>query len=83
MTKGRAVLPVTVVAEQEPYFLTLGRPKASVEKHFPRRCTHTYAPVEMTRGRLVPPSTVVAEQEPFFITLGGPQAHDPSVEKAP
>jgi len=28
MTKGRAVLPSTVVAEQEPFFITLGGPKA-------------------------------------------------------
>ena len=90
MTKGRAVLPSTVVAEQEPFFITLGGPKghdSSVEKHFqegtaepqisPLRC----ASVEMTKGRAVLPSTVVAGQEPFFITLGGPKAHDSSVEK--
>jgi hypothetical protein len=28
MTKGRAVLPGTVVAEQEPFFITLGAPEA-------------------------------------------------------
>jgi len=28
MTKGRAALPGTVVAEQEPFFITLGGPKA-------------------------------------------------------
>jgi hypothetical protein len=40
MTKGRAVPPSTVVAEQEPFFITLGGPKAhdsSVEKHFQER----------------------------------------------
>ncbi len=90
MTKGRVVPPSTVVAEQEPFFITLGGPKAhdsSGEKHFqegaaepqisPLRC----ASVEMTKGRAVPPSTVVTEQEPVFITLGGPKAHDSSVEK--
>jgi hypothetical protein len=37
MTKGRAALPGRLVAEQEPFFITLGGPKArdsSVEKHF-------------------------------------------------
>jgi hypothetical protein len=36
MTKGRAALPQTVVAEQDPFFIALGGPKAhdsSVEKH--------------------------------------------------
>src|SRR5580658_9446726 len=36
MIKGRAVPPSTVVAEQKPFFITLGGPKAhdsSVEKH--------------------------------------------------
>jgi hypothetical protein len=28
MTKGRAALPATVVAEQEPFFISLGGPKA-------------------------------------------------------
>ena len=28
MTKGRAALPATVVAEQDPFFVALGRPKA-------------------------------------------------------
>ena len=28
MTKGRAALPATVVAEQDPFFITLGGPKA-------------------------------------------------------
>src|SRR5271168_1707846 len=42
MTKGRAALPGTVVAEQEPLFITLGGPKAhdnSVEKHFQERAS--------------------------------------------
>jgi len=82
MTKGRAVPPSTVVTEQEPFFITLGGPKAhdsSVEKHFQERAAEPqisplrYASVEMTKGRAVPPSTVVTEQEPFFITLGGPK----------
>jgi hypothetical protein len=85
MTKGRAVLPGRVVAEQKLFFITLGGPKAhgsSVEKHSqegiaepqisPLRC----APVEMTKGRAVLPGRVVAEREPFFITLGGLKAHD-------
>ena len=28
MTKGRAALPATVVAEQDPFFITLGGPLA-------------------------------------------------------
>jgi hypothetical protein len=28
MTKGRAALPLSVVAEQNPFFITLGGPKA-------------------------------------------------------
>jgi hypothetical protein len=28
MTKGRAALPATVVAEQDPFFITLGGPTA-------------------------------------------------------
>ena len=28
MTKGRAALPLSVVAEQDPFFITLGGPKA-------------------------------------------------------
>jgi hypothetical protein len=39
MTKGRAALPLSVVAEQDPLFIALGGPKA----HTP--------PVEMTKGR--------------------------------
>jgi hypothetical protein len=89
MTKGRVVPPSTVVAEQEPFFITLGGPKAhdsSVEKHSqergaepqisPLRC----ASVEMTKGRAVLRGRVAAEQEPFFIASGGPEAHDLSVE---
>ena len=82
MTKGRAVLPSTVVAEQEPFFITLGGPKAhdsSVEKHFqggtaePQIPPLRYASVGMTKGRAELPGRVVAEQEPFFIFLGGPK----------
>src|SRR5580658_1675276 len=75
MTKGRAALPLSVVAEQDPLFIALGGPKAhdsSGRKTFPRggpltpqisplRC----APVEMTKGRAALPATVVAEQDPF------------------
>ena len=38
MTKGRAALPATVVAEQDPFFITLGGPSAhdfSGRKTFP------------------------------------------------
>jgi hypothetical protein len=28
MTKGRSAFPLSVVAEQNPFFITLGRPKA-------------------------------------------------------
>src|ERR1700733_10092020 len=66
MTKGRAALPTTVVAEQGPFFIALvGR----------RPMT---PPVEMTKGRAALPLSVVAEQDPFFIALGGPKAHDSS-----
>jgi hypothetical protein len=47
MTKGRAALPGRVVAEQEPFFITLGGPKAhdnSVEKTFPRRIRRPQVP---------------------------------------
>ena len=78
MTKGRAALPATVVAEPEPFFIT------SVET-FPRKGPLTpqisplrCAPVEMTKGRAALPLSVVAEQKLFFITLGGPKAHDSS-----
>ena len=90
MAKGRTALPTTVVAEQGPFFIALGGPKAhdsSGRKHSqersagpqisPLRC----APVEMTKGRVALPATVVAEQDPFFIALGGPKAHDSSGRK--
>jgi hypothetical protein len=48
MTKGRAALPTTVVAEQDPFFIALGGPKPM---------TH---PVEMTKGRVAHPARVVA-----------------------
>ena len=91
MTKGRAALPATVVAEQDPFFTALGGPKAhdsSGRKTFPRKGPLTpqisplrWAPVEMTKGRAALPATVVAEQDPFFIALGGPKAHDSSGRK--
>jgi hypothetical protein len=40
MTKGRAVLPGRVAAEREPFFITLGGPKAHGTL------------VEMTKGRV-------------------------------
>src|SRR6202020_643411 len=82
MTKGRATLPATVVAVQEPFFIALGGLKAhdsSGRKTLPRKGPLTpqisplrCAPVEMTKGRAALPATVVAEQDPFFIALGGP-----------
>src|ERR1700722_9515890 len=67
MTKGRAALPLSVVAEQDPVFSSpcVGR----------RPMT---PPVEMTKGRAALPLSVVAEQDPLFIALGGPKAHDSS-----
>ena len=59
MTKGRAALPATVVAEQDP-----------VETHFQEETAENAdlsircAPVEMTKGRTALPATVVAEQDP-------------------
>jgi hypothetical protein len=47
MTKGRVVPPSTVVAEQEPFFITLGGPNAhdsSVEKHFQERAAEPQVP---------------------------------------
>src|ERR1700734_1315198 len=91
MTKGRAALPTTVVAGQDPFFTALGGPKAhdsSGRKTFPRGGPLTPqisplrsfgAPVEMTKGRAGLPTTVVAEQNPLFLPLGGPMT--PPVEK--
>src|SRR5580698_6669016 len=87
MTKGRAALPATVAAEQDPFFITLGGPKAhdSSGKNTSREGPLTPqisplrsfgAPVEMTKGRAVLPLSVVAEQKLFFITVCGPKAHD-------
>ena len=90
MTKGRAALPATVAAEQDPFFITLGGPLAhdfSGRKTFPREGPLTPqisplrsfgAPVEMTKERAALPLSVVAEQKLVFITLGGPKAHDSS-----
>src|SRR5580658_1616256 len=66
MTKGRAALPLSVVAEQKLFFITLVGRKPMTSA------------VEMTKGRAALPRTVVAEQDPFFIALGGPKAHDSS-----
>src|SRR6202034_3682005 len=60
MTKGRAALPATVVAEQDPFL----SPWVGLWPMTP--------PVEMTKGRAALPATVVAEQDPFFITLTSP-----------
>src|ERR1700689_10964 len=86
MTKGRAALPWSVVAEQDPLFIALGGPKShdsSGRKTLPREGPLTpqisplrCAPVEMTKGRAALPLSVVAEQKLFFITLGGPKAHN-------
>src|SRR3984885_2431718 len=64
MTKGRAALPLSVVAEQKLFFTTLGDPKAHdfrsknisrkgrlTPQISPLRC----APVEMTKGRAALP----------------------------
>jgi hypothetical protein len=78
-TNGRAALPATMVAEQNPFFIAWGGPLAYDffgRKHIfkggplktqisPLRC----APVEMTKGRTALPATVVAEQDPLFIAL--------------
>src|ERR1700722_5294741 len=66
MTKGRAVLPGSVVAEQKPF----SSPWVGLWPMTP--------PVEMTKGKVALPATVVAEQDPFFIALRGPKAHDSS-----
>ena len=54
MTKGRAALPATVVAEQDPFFIALGGPKA-----------HDFSGRD-DKGGLALPETVVAEQDPFY-----------------
>jgi hypothetical protein len=73
MTKGRAVPPSTVVAGQEPFFITLGeRPMTPLSKTYPRKSIHTEisplrcASVEMTKGRAALPERVVAEQVAVF-----------------
>ena len=66
MTKGRAALPLSVVAEQDPFFIALGGPKA-----------HDSSGRD-DKGESALPLSVVAEQDPFFIVLGGPKAHDSS-----
>jgi hypothetical protein len=65
MTKERAALPLSVVAEQNLFFITLGGRRRIIP------------PVEMTKGRAALPLSVVAEQSLFFITLGG-RRHDSS-----
>jgi hypothetical protein len=67
MTKGRAALPGTVVAEQESPKREIAEPQAP-----PTRCT----PVGMIRGKAALVVRVVATQELVFIGLGGPKALD-------
>ena len=91
MTKGRAALPTTVVAEQDLFFIAWGGPKAhdsSGRKTFPSEGPLTpqisplrCAPVEMTKGSAALPATAVAEQDPLFIALGGSATHDSSGQK--
>jgi hypothetical protein len=59
MTKGRAALPATVVAEQEPFFIALGGPKA-----------HDSSGRD-DKGEAAFPGKVWAVQKPVFITLAG------------
>src|SRR3984885_4627119 len=67
MTKGRAALPATVVAEQDPFFIALGGPKAhdsSGRKTLPRKGPLTPADLSTTlrsgrddkRGEMVLPA---------------------------
>jgi hypothetical protein len=70
MTKGRAALPERVVAGQEPFFITLGGPKAhdsSVEKRLRPSDFEWVAQV-----RAAPPSSI-----PCF-TSAGNNTHPPS-----
>src|SRR5580658_3954996 len=79
MTKGRAALPGSVVAEQKPFLSlskNISREGPLTPQISPLRC----APVEMTKGRAALPGSVLAEQVPFFIALGGPKAMTPPVE---
>src|SRR3984957_9040580 len=87
MTKGRAALPLSVVAEQEPFSSTWVGPTAhdfSGRRTFPRRSAET-ADLSTTllqssgrddKGEGALPLSVVAEQEPFSSTWVGPTAHD-------
>jgi hypothetical protein len=71
MTKERAALPLSVVAEQDPFFIALGGPKAhdsSGRDDIPREGPLTpqisplrCAPVEMTKERVVGPEQRLAE----------------------
>ena len=75
MTKGRAVLPGTVVAEQEPFFITLGGPAGPSflgRKTFPRKSRQTAGPSTALRSGRDDKGEGLRLQEPFFITLGGP-----------
>jgi hypothetical protein len=71
MTKERAALPLSVVAEQDLFFIALGGPKAhdsSGRDDIPREGPLTpqisplrCAPVEMTKERVVGPEQRLAE----------------------
>ena len=68
MTKGRAALPGSVVAEQKPFSSPwVGRRPVT-------------APVEMTKGSAALPATVVAEQKPFSSPWAGQRPMTPPVE---
>jgi hypothetical protein len=82
MTKGKAALPWRAVAEQKPFFITLGGPLAHntlCRNTCPRKVRGTADPsasLGMTKGKAALPWTkgkatlpwrAVAEQKPFFI----------------
>jgi hypothetical protein len=58
MTKGKAALPLSVVAEQSLFFMTFGGPKA-----------HNFS-CRDDKGEAALPLSVVAETEPIFHHLG-------------
>src|ERR1700734_1001825 len=95
MTKGRAALPLSVVAEQDPFFIALGGPKAHDSSGrddkgeswrfqenplTPQISPLRCAPVEMTKGRAALPLSVVAEQDPFSSPWVGRRPMTPPVE---
>src|SRR6202034_1371948 len=66
MTKGRAALPLSVVAEQTLFFITLGGPRAH---DFSGRDDKGEGGASIECG---------CRTDAIFITLGGPRAHDSS-----